>query len=712
MSTYRIANIAFGKSTLDSAYSFSFHGHDFEVQRFGAHFSISYMKELMSSLQNQVDAIAISDLPPTMSLGGKSYVHRQVMDVMSTPMSVPLCDGFRIREIATVNSIIERIENGTLDPTRGIFFPVGLLNLELVYFLREKYEPYIRLGDAFSLLGIPKLITPTDSLVDAARALLNFANWRDIEKQTPLAQSAWGKFAREKVTRSLSGMQTIISDIGVLSLFGKDVDFIREKDLLLTSSHPSLERELNAHEPNSISTLFPKSFQLSPYMNYPVLDAVLRLAFEKTAPLSIEEWQAMLSQSTEMAPQTKRYIMLSRPSLQTKVQTAVEKTIRKIRGRRPPDFAFVVHALSKEDLFRSPILRPLRNLSDEWSDPLERLVAKAPGFTFGHIEKIVSKKNNREVSGIIYALAATPKMMKAEDPDVTYRKIERLCRHAAESGAKIIGLGAYTKVVGDSGASINRNSPIPVTTGNSLSASATLWAVHEAVKQMGLLRIHPARGLIDGTAMVIGATGSIGKVSAKLLSLVFGKLILVAPRMNRLEELRTELRLMSPGCEVLLTTDANEFAADVDVLVTATSAFDQKIIDVERLKPGCVVCDCSRPLDFSVEDAIKRPDILIIESGEVVLPGNVELSCDLGLPGDSVYACLGETAILAMEGLYEPFTLGRDIDWIRVKKIYSLAKEHGVKLAAIRGHAGFVSPKEIEIVKELALKRRASSFTV
>ncbi len=88
----------------------------------------------------------------------------------------------------------------------------------------------------------------------------------------------------------------------------------------------------------------------------------------------------------------------------------------------------------------------------------------------------------------MYALASTPKVLKNTDPEIIYEKIENICYDAANRGAKIIGLGAYTKIVGDQGITINQNSPIPVTTGNSLSASATLWALYDVVKKMGLLK--------------------------------------------------------------------------------------------------------------------------------------------------------------------------------------------------------------------------------
>jgi predicted amino acid dehydrogenase len=59
----------------------------------------------------------------------------------------------------------------------------------------------------------------------------------------------------------------------------------------------------------------------------------------------------------------------------------------------------------------------------------------------------------------------------------------------------------------------------------------------------------------------------------------------------------------------------------MDMIVTATSAAGQKVLDIMSVKPGCVITDVARPLDMSPEDIAKRPDVLVIESGEVELPG-------------------------------------------------------------------------------------------
>ena len=55
--------------------------------------------------------------------------------------------------------------------------------------------------------------------------------------------------------------------------------------------------------------------------------------------------------------------------------------------------------------------------------------------------------------------------------------------------------------------------------------------------------------------------------------------------------------------------------------------------------------------------------MLIIEPGEVELLGEVRMK-NIGLPDKTVYACLAETTVLALEGRYENFTVGRNISWL------------------------------------------------
>ena len=74
----------------------------------------------------------------------------------------------------------------------------------------------------------------------------------------------------------------------------------------------------------------------------------------------------------------------------------------------------------------------------------------------------------------------------AHDPEFTYSRLLAAADMAQKMGAQIMGLGAFTKVVGDAGVTVAKRAPLPITTGNSYSASGALWAAHDAVRRLGI----------------------------------------------------------------------------------------------------------------------------------------------------------------------------------------------------------------------------------
>ncbi|MGE5139018.1 MAG: hypothetical protein ACM3JD_06145, partial [Rudaea sp.] len=106
-------------------------------------------------------------------------------------------------------------------------------------------------------------------------------------------------------------------------------------------------------------------------------------------------------------------------------------------------------------------------------------------------------------------------------------------------------------------------------------------------------------------------------------------------------------------------------------------------------------------------EAALRPDVLVIESGEVLIPGDIDFGYDIGLPPKTSYACLAETCLLAMEGRFEDYTLGRNIDMERVKEIFKLFQKHGFRLAGPRAFGKYLTDEDVAQKRELAEKLRA-----
>jgi hypothetical protein len=63
---------------------------------------------------------------------------------------------------------------------------------------------------------------------------------------------------------------------------------------------------------------------------------------------------------------------------------------------------------------------------------------------------------------------------------------------------------------------------------------------------------------------------------------------------------------------------------------------------------------------------------------------------------------MSETMILALEGRYESYTLGRDVSVGQVEQISSLASKHGFKLAGFRSFERAVTDEQIAQIRKRA----------
>ncbi|MFA0757722.1 MAG: hypothetical protein PVTTEEND_000081 [Candidatus Fervidibacter sp.] len=383
-------------------------------------------------------------------------------------------------------------------------------------------------------------------------------------------------------------------------------------------------------------------------------------------------------------------------------------------------FAFLVHPLDlKRDVARKyPIAKWL---PESWVEALlRRMGVKVLGKITG-----IRSLTGATTEGWLLGIPMTAKMMLADERRALGLLSEACCL-AADLGAHIVGLGAYTAIVGNNGVELQKMSPLPVTTGNSY----TTWTAVEATKLAA-----EAMGIEWGraTAAIVGATGSIGKACAFLLVNGTGdagrvemlanaegrmanggvhlppvaEVVLVGRNRQRLEGVREEVTngegQSATGAKALvrMTTNIAEGLKDADVVITVTSAMDA-VIEPEHLKPGCVVCDVARPRDVSERVRKERDDVLVIDGGIVRIPGEPCWGFSIGLPEDRTLACIAETMLLALEGRLEPFTLGRDIPVGRILEIAAIAARHGFCVDGFRSFERLLSPDEVAQIRRRA----------
>lgn len=309
-----------------------------------------------------------------------------------------------------------------------------------------------------------------------------------------------------------------------------------------------------------------------------------------------------------------------------------------------------------------------------------------------YISRIVGVKStgtNNELEGWFVACPLTPQRMLSLPPQVVYKKIIQTGKFAQKLGAKILGLGAFTSVVGDGGITIAKHLDIPVTTGNSYTVAVSIDAIKEAARIMDI-------DLNRAVGAVVGATGAIGKVCSQLLAQDIPELILIGRNIDSLNEVKS-LIMQKSATKVHVSTSM-DLLTRADLIVAVSSAINT-IIKPEHLKSGAVVCDVARPRDVSRQVIEKRKDVLVIEGGMVEVPGDVNFNFNFGFPPKMAFACMAETMILALEQRYESFTLGKDIALDKVEEIAKLARKHNFKLGGFRSIEKAITPEHIAFIK-------------
>lgn len=323
-----------------------------------------------------------------------------------------------------------------------------------------------------------------------------------------------------------------------------------------------------------------------------------------------------------------------------------------------------------------------------------------PPVYLSHVTGVRSEATGEEIEGWLVACPMTPKRLLEVSLPAAYRKVVQTGRLAERLGADILGLGAFTSVLGDAGVTISKKVSIPVTTGNSYTVALAVEGALEAARRLDI-------NLATAVAAVVGAYGSTGRACAHLLARSIPQLLLIGRDLHRLEEVQDQVEALGSRAT---SSDRLDAIREADIVLAVTSAIDP-IIEPEHLKPGAVVCDVARPRNVSRRVTDQRDDVLVIEGGVVDVPGDVDFGFNFGFPPGKSYACMAETMILALEGRYECYSLGRSISLDKVDEITRLATKHGFRLSGFRCFERVIGDERIEQVRRKAHPRHLPAMS-
>lgn len=653
--------VSLGPSAQDREFDVTFLDQTIHVERRGTDGSVEKAGQLLSENDGKVDAFGLDSMNMKFVIGHRVYHHEEITALARQAKKTPVVDGTGLKttlERWAISDVARKIPG--IFSNKMVFITSGIDRHHMATVL-EASGARLVFGDPVIHFGLPFRLKSMRQLEWYARFALPRLCKRPYKALYPVG-------SRQEQTRPLRPTYWQRADIiagGLHYIRRYGPDSLRNKVIVTNALMKEDLDDLRKRGVRTIITTTPEIDGESFGTN--VLEAIFTALLDKgDEPITTDDYLNLIS------------------------RTGIEPRILYPQGKpvEVEKFAFFIHPLAVSFIFSHPKFWWLRFFPQrlvEWA------MAFSPPMLLSHVTGARSA-TGKELEGWLLGLGATPKEMMRRDPEFFYRRLVKGAYIAQKLGARIMGLGAFTSIVGDAGITVDQRSPIAVTSGNSYTVSSTLEAAKVALRKLG-------RGDRGGHAVVVGATGSIGNVISRLIARVTTKITLVAPRPEKLIELQKKIQTETE-CEVIVATRAEDVLRDADLIITTTTARGKKILDIMKVKPGCVICDVARPLDISEEDARKRPDVLVIESGELLVPGPVDFGIDIGLPPKTAYACLAETMILSMEGRYESYSLGRDLDLDKVKTIYKLGKKHGFQLAAIRSFGRVVTDQEFALIRE------------
>jgi predicted amino acid dehydrogenase len=680
--TALVVNVSLTEPDRDYDEKVTFLDRDYRILRLGTGGDVDAAEQLVRRWAEEADAVAVTGIREARAAGLYDGELDDIARVMRAAGEVPVTNGHALRDVLQEWAIrhVQTEMPGFFANARTVV--LGGMNHERTTRVLREFTQNLEFADPVLRLGLPTRLDAVPLLGLAAGAAL----WP--VHRLPRAVKSQVRAPGHRLSHALARKAARDCDVVVATydeLTGFGLEDLAGKTLITSAISDDRLAELGHRGVDMVLDATPQPFA-DVTVSAAVLEAMMLATVAGSGSLTNDDLLDMI----DAAGLEPRLLCPNGP-------------------RRKSRFAFVIHPLSQEFFTRVEPLATLTKVSPgPVVDLVEKALAYAPPFTYSHVTGITSP-TGAEAEGWLITVGGTPKELMAHSPEFTYGRLLAAADIARKLGAQVMGLGAFTKVVGDAGVTVAKQACLPVTTGNSYSASGALWAAHEAVNQLGLAEVD-AEGRIKGKAMVVGASGAIGSVCARLLALASDELWLVSPESAKLLALKHEIERAHPRAVVHVAASPDEHLGDMDVIVTATSGAGKRVLDIMAVKPGCVITDVARPLDLSAADVARRPDVLVVESGEIELPGEVHMR-DIGLPPGVVYACMAETVVPALEGRYETFTVGRAIEWEKVKEIYRLGLKHGMKLATISGVNGVFTPEDIARIRELALEARAAAVT-
>ncbi|MEN9627506.1 MAG: hypothetical protein RJA10_733, partial [Pseudomonadota bacterium] len=427
----KIVTVSLGSSKQDFSFDTDFLGQRFRVQRLGADDDTTKAWELMRRHQATADAIGLGEIGDHWHVGQNTMVNKETRRLLKVVTRVPATTGATLRRLLQVRAVrYVQHEIGSYFNNNLVLFLNGMRNYDMAVALSD-YTPNLSFVDALAQTGAPALLSSLTQLE-------MYAKGRDLAMSGPwsgrpgeMLEAALSGFKNNRIAAAVAKSHVIVGTFHELKEVGSPANL--EGKTVITSAVDDDRLAFFKHcKVNLVIDVSPQLFERVVGTN--VIEAMILAALGKPQEDISDDDFAEILDELDIKPR------LLHP-------TGKFRNIRR--------FAFVIHPLSQEFIKKGfPIPKGTPKFI---MDRVETVAAHMPPMVYCKMENIVSP-TGAEAEGWLISVGGTPKEMLARSPEFTYRRLLAASRMAEKMGAQIMGLGAFTKVVGDAGITVARRS--------------------------------------------------------------------------------------------------------------------------------------------------------------------------------------------------------------------------------------------------------------
>lgn len=326
-------------------------------------------------------------------------------------------------------------------------------------------------------------------------------------------------------------------------------------------------------------------------------------------------------------------------------------------------FGFIAHTNNHKELNMIKAVNQFRRLSFLDMNESEEFENAVSFFNI----KITSKAGAEAEGRIVYIPWLPQDILDKSDEALNAIKAAAL--ELEEWGADIIGLGGYTAAIGGRGMMVQDVlKHAKVTTGNTFTATTSVDILDYILNKA-------EADITSLNTAIIGFPGSISLLIAKMLLLKGASITMVGKRENIVAR-KYFLDLPQYYDKIKFSTDLETVLSDADVVFSATTTGN--FINQKIFKSGAIVIDVGEPKDVIGEKS-ERSDIFVVDGGRFSFSNEVKLT-DVPVNDffrSGFFGCIGETALVALEGDTKYCSIGRLLDLQKAVELRNIGIKHG-----------------------------------